>query len=148
MQQLYGTKMKKAILTLLCVFATVYCAGNAHAVPGDSGSTTGWTDESANQALAEDFAKCAAFNGIAAGCAGKGAQAHANAASGYEDAAKRFYKGSYMLAGQDYTRRRIQFHDTSMRRGVGKACEGFPRLEQQYRKRCGDTAKRLPRSLQ
>ena len=141
--------MKKAILTLLFVFAVAYCAKNAHAAPTDSGSTTGWTDDSINRSLAEEFARCSAYNSIAAGCAKKDTQApRKNAAAGYEDAAKRFYKGSYMLAGQEFTRKRIQSHDTAMRRNAGNACEGFPKLEQQYQKRCDNTAKRLPRKLQ
>jgi hypothetical protein len=142
--------MKKAILALLCVCAVAHCAENVHAEPSASGSTTGWSDESVNQALAENFAKCSAFNGIAAGCAKKGAQAKPDNAEAarYEDAAKRFYKGSYLLAGQEFTRKRIQYHDTALRRSAGNLCEGFPKLEQQYRKRCEDTAKRLPRKLQ
>jgi hypothetical protein len=137
--------MKKAILTLLAVFVAAHCV---HAAPGASGSTTGWTDDAVNRSLAEEFARCSAFNSIAAGCAPKGAQEKRENAAAYEDAAKRFYKGSYMLAGQEFTRKRIQFHDTALRRNAGNACEGFPKLEQQYRKRCDDTAKRLPRSLQ
>ena len=142
--------MKKAILALLLVCAVAHCAENVHAAPSDSGATTGWTDDSVSQALAENFARCSAFNGIAAGCARKGAQAKTDnaAAAGYEDAAKRFYKGSYLLAGQEFTRKRIQYHDAALRRNAGNACEGFPKLEQQYRKRCEDTAKRLPRKLQ
>jgi len=140
--------MKKAILTLLFVFALDH-AGNALAMPGDSGSTTGWQDNSVNQSLAEEFAKCSAFNGIAAECVKKNAQKHPeNAATHNEDIAKRFYRGSYMLAGQDFSQKRIQFHDTAMRRSAGSACEGFYKLEQQYQKRCADTFKRLPRTLQ
>ena len=141
--------MKKAILILLLVCAAAHCAENAPAAPSDSGSTTGWTDDSVNQSLAEEFAKCSAFNSIAAGCAGKRAQAQPdNAAAGHEKTAKRFYKGSYMLAGQEFTRRRIQYHDTAQRRTAGIACEGFSKLERQYRQRCDDTARRLPRKLQ
>jgi hypothetical protein len=148
-QKLYGTNMKKAILTLLLVFGAAHCAANVHAAPGDSGSTTGWTNDAVNQSLAEEFARCSAFSGIAAECAKKDTQEQRkNAAAGYEDAAKRFYKGSYMLAGQEFTRKRIRHHDTALRRNAGNACEGFPKLEQQYQKRCDNSAKRLPRSLQ
>jgi hypothetical protein len=140
--------MKKAILTLLCAFALAHCAGNALAAPGDSGSTTGWQDDSVNQSLAEEFAKCSAFNDIAAGCVKKTARKDPEkAAAQHEDIAKRFYRGSYMLAGQDFCRKRIRFHDTAMRRNAGSTCEGFSKLEQQYRKRCDDTFKRLPRTL-
>ena len=136
--------MKKALLALLCACVAAHGAENVQAAPADSGSTTGWTDDTVNQSLAEEFARCSAFSSIAAGCAKKDAQAQ----KGYEDAAKRFYKGSYMLAGQDFTRKRIQHHDTALRRNAGNACEGFPKLEQQYKKRCDNTAKRLPRKLQ
>jgi hypothetical protein len=141
--------MKKAILILLCALATAHCAENAQAAMSDSGSTTGWGDESVSRALAEEFARCSAFNDVAAVCAKKGTGEHrAKAAAQHEDAAKRFYKGGYTLAGQDFTRQRIRFHDTAMRRNAGNACEGFPKLEQQHRKRCDDTYKRLPRSRQ
>ena len=145
----YDTNMKKTLLALLCACVAAHGTENVQAAPADSGSTTGWTDDTVNQSLAEEFAKCSAFSGIAAGCAGKGAQAQRDnaAAAGYEDAAKRFYKGSYLLAGQEFTRGRIQYHDVALRRSTGNACEGFPKLEQQYRKRCDDTAKRLPRKL-
>ena len=136
--------MKKAILALLFVFVAAHCADNVHAAIGDTGSTTGWTDDSISQSLASEFAKCSAFSAIAAGCAGKDAQAQRED----EDAAKRFYKGSYMLAGQEFTRKSIKRHDTAMRRNAGNACDGFPKLEQQYRKHCVATAKRLPRKLQ
>ena len=138
--------MQKAVLALMCVCMAALGAENIHAAPNDAGSTTGWTDDSINQSLAEEFAKCAAFSGIAAGCARKGAQARPDtaAAAEYEEAAKRFYKGSYLLAGQEFTRGRIHSHDTAQRRIAGNACEGFPKLEQQCRKHCDDTAKRLP----
>jgi len=141
--------MKKATLTLLFVFTLAHCAGNTQAAPGDSGSTTGWRDNSVNQSLAEEFAKCSAFHGIAAGCTKKTAQEHPeNVAARHENIAKRFYRGSYMLAGQDFAQQRLRFHDTAMRRSTGSTCEGFPKLEQQYQKRCDDTFKRLPRTLQ
>ena len=141
--------MKKAILTLLFVFALAHCLGNALAAPNDSGATTSWQDDSVNQSLAEEFAKCSAFNGIAAGCLKKNSQQHPeNAAAQHEDIAKRFYRGSYMLAGQDFSQKRVRFHDTAIRRSAGSACEGFSKLEQQYRKRCDDAFKRLPRTLQ
>ena len=146
----YGESMKKTILTLLFVFTLAHCAGNGHATPGDTGSTTGfWQDNSVNQALAEDFAKCSAFNSVAAVCVNKSARKQPEkAAAHHEDIAKRFYRGSYMLAGQEYSQKRLRFHDTAMRRSAGSACEGFSQLEQQYRKRCDDTFKRLPRTLQ
>lgn len=141
--------MKKILLTLVCVFALVHCANNALAEPGDSGSTTGWQDNSVNQSLAEEFAKCSAFNGTAAECVKKTAQKPPqNAAARHEDIAKRFYRGSYMLAGQDFAQKRLQVYDTAMRRSAGNTCEGFPKLEQQYKKRCDDSFKRLPRTLQ
>jgi hypothetical protein len=141
--------MKETILTLLFVLALAYCAGTGLASPTDSGSTTGWQDNSVNQALAEDFAKCSAFYSIAADCVKKNARKDPeNAAAQHEDTATRFYRGSYMLAGQDFSQKRLRFHDTAMRRSVGGACEGFPQLEQQYRKRCDGVFKRLPRTLQ
>ena len=142
--------MKKAIPTLVFVFAVVYCAANAHAgSTSASGSTTGLGDDTVSRSLAEEFVKCSVFNDIAAGCVKKAAPGqHEKTAAHYEDVSKRFYKGSYMLAGQDFTRNRIKFHDTAMRRSAGKGCEGFPKLEQQYRKQCDNTFKRLPRSLQ
>ena len=136
--------MKKAILALLFVCIAAHSADNAHAAMGDSGSTTGWTDDSINQALADEFAKCSVFSTIAAGCAGKNTQAQRED----EDAAKRLYKGSYMLAGPAFTSKRMRHHDTVLRRNAGNACEGFPKLEQQYRKHCATTAKRLPRKAQ
>jgi len=140
--------MKKAILALWFVFAAM-CTPAFSSSIGDSGSTTGLGDDTVSHALAEEFAKCSAFSDLAAGCTKKNArEQHEKVAAKYEDAAKRFYKGSYMLAGQDFTRKRIQSHDTAMRRNAGNACEGFPKLEQQYRKRCDDTFKRLPRKLQ
>jgi hypothetical protein len=148
-KKIYGESMKKAILSLLFAFAVAHCAENAQAAPGDSGSTTGWQDNSVNQSLAEEFAKCSAFNVIAAECVKKNAQKYSeNVAARHEDNAKRFYRGGYMLAGQDFTQKRLQFHDTSMRRSAGSMCEGFSKLEQQYRRRCDDTFKRLPRTLQ
>jgi hypothetical protein len=143
--------MKKAILTLLCLFAVMCCAEKAQTAPAfsSSASTSGWGDETATRALAEEFAKCSAFNDIAAGCVKNATQAQQEKVTArYEDVAKRFYKGSYMLVGQDFTRQRIRFHDTSMRRSAGNACEGFSKLEQQYRKRCDDAFKRLPHKLQ
>jgi hypothetical protein len=136
--------MKKAILALLFVCVAAHCANNAHAAMGDTGSTNGWPDDRINQALADEFAKCSAFSAIAAGCAGKNTQAQRED----EDAAKRFYKGCYMLAGQAFTNKRMRHHDTALRRSAGNACEGFPKLEQQYRKHCATTAKRLPRKAQ
>ena len=142
--------MQKIVLALLFVFAALYCADTAHAAHSlDSGSTSGWGDNTVNQALAEEFAKCSAFSSTAAVCAKNGAREHhAEIAARYEDLAKRFYKGSYMLAGQDFTQKRVHYHDTSMRRSAGNACGDFPKLEQQYRKRCEDTFKRLPHKLQ
>ena len=142
--------MKKATLALLLALAALCCAKQAHAVhSNESGSTTGWGDDTVSRALAEEFAKCSAFSDIAAECVKNGAREQRETlAARYRDIAKRFYKGSYMLVGQDFTQSRIRFHDTAMRRNAGKACEGFPKLEQQYRKRCDDTFKRLPRKLQ
>ena len=141
--------MKKATLVLVFAFAALYCAANAHAAPIDSGSTTGWGDDAVSRALAEEFVKCSAFSDIAAGCVKNSTQEHhEKIAAQYGENAKRFYKGSYMLVGQDFTQNRIRFHNTAMRRNAGNACEGFPTLEQQYRKRCDDTFKRLPRKLQ
>ena len=142
--------MKKTILTLLFVCALAHCPETGLAAIGGAGSTPGfWQDNSVNQALAEDFAKCSAFNSVAAGCVKKRAgKQPENAAAHHEDIAKRFYRGGYMLAGQEYAQKRLRFHDTAMRRSAGSACEGFPQLEQQYRKRCDDTFKRLPRTLQ
>ena len=143
--------MRKAILALVFVLAVVCCAEHAHASPSisSSGSTTGWGDDSVNQSLAEEFAKCAAFNDIAAQCVKLGAREQdKKIAARHEDLAKRFYKGTYLLAGQDFTRTRIQFHNTSMRRNAGHSCADFPKLEQQHRTRCDDTFKRLPRKLQ
>ena len=140
----------KKVFALLFAFVALSCASHAHAArPLDSGATTGLGDDSISQSLAEEFAKCSAFSEIAAGCVRNSSQEQREkTAARYEDVAKRFYKGSYMLAGQDFTRTRIRYHDTSMRRSAGNACEGFPKLEQQYRKRCDDTFKRLPRKLQ
>jgi len=148
--KVYGESMKKATLALLFALAALYCAGNAHAAhPTESGSTGSWGDNAVSQALAEEFAKCSAFNDVAAGCVKKSTQENREqSAARYGDVAKRFYKGSYTLAGQDFTQTRIRFHDTAMRRNAGNACEGFSKLEQQYRKRCDDTFKRLPRGLQ
>ena len=142
--------MKKAILALWCVFAAAYCAHPAHAaVPTDTGSTTGWTDETGTHALAEEFVKCSVFNSLAAGCARSGAGAQREqAAARHEDVAKRFYKGSTMLAGQSFTQQQTQFHEPSLRRRAGSACADFPKLAEQYQKRCDDTFKRLPRKLQ
>ncbi|MDR0238755.1 MAG: hypothetical protein LBI88_00820 [Deltaproteobacteria bacterium] len=142
--------MKKATLALLFALTALSCAAHAHAAhSNESGSTTGLGDDSISRSLAEEFAKCSAFSDIAAGCVRNGTQEQREKiAARYEDVAKRFYKGSYMLAGQDFTRQRIRFHATSVRRNAGNACEGFPKLEQQYRKRCDDTFKRLPRNLQ
>ena len=141
--------MKKAIFVLLFAFTLAHCAENAHTAPSDSGSTTGWQDNTVNQSLAEEFVKCSAFNDIAAECAKKNPQEDPQkTAAKYEDIAKRFYRGSYMLAGQNFTRKRIQVHESSMRRNAGDACEGFPKLEQQHLKRCDNTFKRLPRTLQ
>jgi hypothetical protein len=142
--------MKKATLALLLALAALCCAENAHtAHSNESGSTSGWSDDSVSRALAEEFVKCSIFSSIAAECAKDGAQEHhEKKAARYKDIAQRFYKGSQMLSGQDFTQKSSRFHDTAMRRSVGKACEGFPKLEQQYRKRCDDTFKRLPRKLQ
>ena len=143
--------MKNAILALLFALTALCCAKNAHASPtvSSSGSTTGWGDDSVNQSLAEEFARCAAFNDIAAQCVKLGARAQdKKIAAKHEDLAKRFYKGTYLLAGPDFTRQRIQFHNTGMRRNTGHACEDFPKLDQQHRTRCDDTFKRLPRNLQ
>jgi hypothetical protein len=146
--------MKKASLALLLVPLIVFAVFSCpeHAVGASSalsGSTTGWQDESVNQALAEEFAKCAAFSEVAAECRkkGAGAQGEKNAAQ-YEDAGKRFYRGGYLLAGQEFTRKRIRFHETVMRRNSGGGCEEFAKLAQQHDKRCENTFKRLPRSLQ
>ena len=142
--------MKKAIPALLLTLAALCCAQNAAAdwYPGTSGSTTGVGDDTVNQSLAEEFAKCSVFNDIAARCAKKAARAgHEKLAANHEDLAKRFYKGGYMLSGQDFTQKRIRLHDAAMRRSAGNACEDFPKLDQQYRKRCDDTYKRLPRPL-
>ena len=148
--KVYGESMKKATLVLLLALAVLYCAGNAHAAySGETGSTTGWGDDPVNRALAEEFAKCSAFSGIAAECVNKSTQERREeSATKYGDVAKRFYRGSYMLVGQDFTQESVRVHDTAMRRSAGNACEGFPKLEQQYRKRCDDTFKRLPRKLQ
>jgi len=142
--------MKKAILVLWFVLVAVFCAENAHAAKAaEYSATTGWGDDTVNQILAEEFTKCSAFNGIAAECVKSGPQGQQEkATAGYKDVAKKFYRGSYMLAGQSFTQKRIQVHKTSMRRNAGKMCEGFSKLEQQHRKRCDDTFKRLPRSLQ
>jgi len=143
--------MKKATLALLFALAALYCAGNAHAAhPLDSSATSGGLgDDAASRALAEEFAKCSAFSDIAAGCVKNSKQEdRENIAARYGDVAKRFYRGSYMLVGPDFTRQRIRFHGTAMRRSAGNACEGLPKLDQQYRKRCDDTFKRLPRKLQ
>jgi len=142
--------MKKAILVLWFALVTVYCAESAHAASiSASGATTGLGDDSISQMMAEEFAKCSAFSGVAAECVKSGAQAQSEkTAAKYEDVAKKFYRGGYMLAGQSFTQKRIKIHNTSMRRSAGSTCEGFPKLEQQYRKRCDDTFKRLPHSLQ
>ena len=143
--------MKKATLALLCALAAMFCMGTAQAVQpfASSSSTSGLDDERPNQALVEEFAKCSAFNTIAAKCARNNSREQGgNAAAQYEDTAKRFRKGGYMLAGQGFTMQRIQFHETAMRRNAGSACEGYPKLEQQYRKRCDGTFKHLPRKLQ
>ncbi|MDR2694762.1 MAG: hypothetical protein LBC79_00070 [Deltaproteobacteria bacterium] len=142
--------MQKATLALLFAFAAAPCALHAHAaMPNDIGSTTGWTEETGTHALAEEFAKCSVFNSLAAGCARSGAGAQREqAAARHADLAKRFYRGCAILAGQDFTQKQTQFHDTSMRRRAGSACADFSKLEQQYQKRCDDTFKRLPRKLQ
>jgi len=149
-KNVYGKHVKKAIRALVFAIVVAYCAKNALAGSSSlSGSTTGLGDDTVSRALAEEFAKCSAFYDIAAECVKKTApEKHEKAAAQYVDLAKRFYRGSYRLAGQDFTRRRIQFHDTAMRRSAGYGCEAFPKLEQQYRKHCDDTFKRLPRSLQ
>ena len=137
--------MQKAILALWCVFV----AAHAHAAPIDSGSTTGWTDDTVTQSLAEEFAKCSVFNSIAAGCAKKGTrEQREKVAAQHEDVAKRFYRGGMMLSGQEFTQKQVQFHETSMRRSAGSECAGFPKLEQQYQTRCDTAFKRLPRKLQ
>ncbi|MCL2122759.1 MAG: hypothetical protein FWH34_01580 [Desulfovibrionaceae bacterium] len=142
--------MKKATLALMFALTALYCAENALAAfPLESGSTSGWGDDSVNRTLAEEFAKCSAFNDIAAGCAKNSRQEHREKiAARYADIAKRFYKGGHMLVGQDFMQNRIRFHDTAMRRSAGNACEEFPKLEQQHGKRCDDFFKRLPRKLQ
>jgi hypothetical protein len=150
---------KLLILALLFAFALSHGTRGAHAAV--SSGVSGLGDDTVHQALAEEFVKCSAFCGIAADCAQKNARKQSEkspvkrgqnekepSAAKDEDLAKRFYKGSYMLAGQDFTQRRIRFHDTDMRRRGGNACEGFPKLEQQYRKLCDDTFRRLPRTLQ
>jgi hypothetical protein len=144
----YGESMKKAILILVCALVATHYAGNAVAY-SDAGTASGWADERVNQSLAEEFIRCSSFNGIAAACAKKsGGEQQEKAAARHEDRAKRFYKGSYHLAGQEFSQKRLHFHDTAMRRNAGSACEGYPKLEQQYLKRCDDTYKRLPRKVQ
>ena len=141
--------MKKTIFVLLFAFAAAHYATNAHTAPSSSGSTTGWQDNTVNQSLAEEFARCAAFNDVAAACARITPQEDPEkSAARYEDTAKRFYRGSFMLAGENFTRKRVQSHEKSMRRNANSACEGFPKLEQQHGTRCDNTFKRLPRSLQ
>jgi hypothetical protein len=148
-EKAYGEVMKKAILVLVFVCIAAQCADRAQGAFSSGGSTGGVGDDSVNRSLAEEFAKCSAFNDIAAECAKKSAREEdKKAAAQHENLAKRFYRGGYMLSGQDFTSRRIGFHATAMRRNAGKNCEGFPKLEQQYRKRCDDTYRRLPRKLQ
>jgi hypothetical protein len=140
--------MKNAVLALLFALVAAYCAGDAHA-SADSGRASGWRDETVNQSLAEEFARCSAFNGVAAVCARKGTREQRDkAAPRHEERAKSFYKGSYLLAGQEFSQKRLQFHDAAMRRNAGATCEGFPKLEEQYHKRCEDTYRRLPRKVQ
>jgi hypothetical protein len=141
--------MKKAILALLLTFVAAHFTECAHAARFESGSTTGLGDGAVNQSLAEEFARCAAFSDIAAACAKSGTrEEQEQAATQYKNAAKRFYQGGHRLAGQEFMHRRVQSHDATMRRNAGSACEGFPALEQQHRKRCDDNARRLPRNLQ
>ncbi|MCL1985051.1 MAG: hypothetical protein FWG59_01190 [Betaproteobacteria bacterium] len=140
---------KPPLFALLVAFALAYCALDAHAAV--SSGVSGLGDERVNQALAEEFAKCSAFCGLAADCAKKDPRKQPDkehAVAKQADLAKRFYKGGYMLAGQDFTQRRIRFYDTNMRHNAGNACEAFPKLEQQYRKHCDNIFRRLPRTLQ
>ena len=142
-------KSKSLIPALLFAFVLACRALDAHAAV--SSGVSGLGDDSVNQALAEEFARCSAFCGIAADCAQKSSRQQSekeHAAATQADLARRFYKGAYALAGQDFTRKRIRFHDTIMRRNAGNACEAFPKLEHQHRKRCDDIFKRLPRTLQ
>lgn len=137
--------MKKAILALLLTFVAAYSAECAHAALFEAGNV----GDGGNQSLAEEFARCSAFSDLAAACAKNGTrEEQEQAAAKYKKAAKIFYQGGYMLAGQEFMQKRRQFHDTAMRRNAGAACEGFPALEQQYRKRCDDNSRRLPRKLQ
>ena len=121
--------MKKAILVLLISFVAAHVAECALAA----------------QSLAEEFARCSAFNEIAAACAQNGTREQQEQAAKYQNAAKSFYRGGHRLAGQEFMRNRRQVHDTAMRRRAGATCEGFPALEQQHQKRCDDNAGRLPR---
>ena len=139
--------MKKAILALLFTFVAAYSAECAHAALFEAG--TGWGGDGGNQSLAEEFARCSVFSEIAATCAKNGTrEEQEQAAAKYKNAARIFYQGGHMIAGQEFMQSRRQFHDAAMRRNTGAACEGFPALEQQYRKRCDDNARRLPRKLQ